>query len=294
MADKNDFIRLYYELGLSGKNIQYVLAQRHQIIISERHLRRSLKALNLCRRGYSDLADVMTFIQRQLQGSGAQHGYRMMYAKCQENGLTVRKEDVRLILKELDPEGVKLRASRRLTRRSYFAKGPNFIWHFDGYDKLKHYGICISGCIDGYSRKIMWLNAYSTNNDPKVIGGYFVECVKECGGCPRIVRGDCGTENGHVKAFQQLLRSSHTDSLADRSYMDGASTKNQRIEAWWSILRKQCAQYWMELFQSLQEEGHFRGDILDKNLIQFCFMGLIQVINRPALILVCVIKLSDK
>ena len=28
-------------------------------------------------------------------------------------------------------------------------QGPNFIWHMDGYDKLKPYGITIHGCIDG-------------------------------------------------------------------------------------------------------------------------------------------------
>ena len=28
---------------------------------------------------------------------------------------------------------------------------PNFLWHCDGYDKLKPFGIAIHGCIDGYS-----------------------------------------------------------------------------------------------------------------------------------------------
>lgn len=94
-----------------------------------------------------------------------------MYAKCREHGLRVRKEDVRLVLKELDPRGVALRQARRFRRRNYFSKGPNFIWHMDSYDKLKPYGICINGSIDGFSRKIIWLNAYTTNSNPKVIGG---------------------------------------------------------------------------------------------------------------------------
>ena len=28
--------------------------------------------------------------------------------------------------------------------------GPNYIWHMDGYDKLKPFGIAVHGCIDGY------------------------------------------------------------------------------------------------------------------------------------------------
>ena len=69
-------------------------------------------------------------------------------------GLVVDKETVRLILKTLDPEGVERRSRRRLKRRKYYAKGPNYIWHIDGYDKLKPFGFCIHGAIDGYSRRV--------------------------------------------------------------------------------------------------------------------------------------------
>ena len=206
LTDRDLLIKMYFDLGMTYKDMLFVLAQQHNIIISERHLKRLLVSINLHRRKYNNLADVVCFIQHELQGSGQLHGYRMMYAKCQQSGIRVRKEDVRLILKVMDPEGVELRQARRLVRRAYFAKGPNYIWHVDGYDKLKPYGLCISGCIDGYSRKLIWLNVYHTNNDPKVIGGYFLEAVKECGGCPRVVRSDRGTENGHIRAFQEFFR----------------------------------------------------------------------------------------
>ena len=42
--------------------------------------------------------------------------------------------------------------------------GPNFIWHIDGYDKLKPYGFCIHGAVDGYSRRILWLEVGPSNN----------------------------------------------------------------------------------------------------------------------------------
>ena len=93
----------------------------------------------------------------------------------------------------------------RLERRSYSVPGPNFILHIDGYDKLKPFGLCISGCIDGFSRKIIWLNVYNTKYNPRIIGGYFLEAVREYGGCPRVVRGDFGTENGHVRDFQEKM-----------------------------------------------------------------------------------------
>ena len=40
------------------------------------------------------------------------------------------------LLKEIDPEEVNNRKRKRLRRRTYHAKGPNFVWHIDGYDKL--------------------------------------------------------------------------------------------------------------------------------------------------------------
>ncbi|KAJ8302239.1 hypothetical protein KUTeg_021226 [Tegillarca granosa] len=176
-------------------------------------------------------------------------------------------------MQETDPEGVEIRASKRLVRRAYFAKGPNYISHIDGYDKLKPFGLCISGSIDGFSSRIIWLNVYNTNNNPRIIGRYFLESVKQIRGSPCIVIGDCGTENGHVRDFQTFF---HRNSSFGNVYMSGASTCNQRIESWWGFLRRECTQFWIELFRSMEEEGLYNGDFLDKNLVQFCFMALIQ------------------
>lgn len=110
-----------------------------------------------------------------------------MYAKCRQHGLRARKETVCLVLKELDPTGVSLRQARRLRRRNYFSKGQNFIWHLNLYDKLKPFGICVNGCIDGFPTNIILLNAYAASSDSKVIGGYYIEAVQRFGGGPRVV-----------------------------------------------------------------------------------------------------------
>lgn len=174
--DKLQLIELYFNLGLKYKDILHILSAKHRIIISLRSLKRILKNNGLFRRKHFDsLAETIQFIKVELQGSGALHGYRWMYTKCKERGLHVRKEDVCLILSTLDPEGTEIRRRRRLKRRAYFSKGPNFVWHVDSYDKLKPFGICINGAIDGFSRRILWLNAYCTSSDPKVIGGYYLD-----------------------------------------------------------------------------------------------------------------------
>ena len=42
---------------------------------------------------------------------------------------------------------------------------PNAVWHADGYDKLKPYGFPIHGAIDGFSRRVLWLDVTRSNNN---------------------------------------------------------------------------------------------------------------------------------
>ena len=49
----------------------------------------------------------------------------------------------------------------------------------------------------------LWLDVGYTNNDPIVISTYFVDCVQQLGGTPRVRRADCGTENGYIAAEQR-------------------------------------------------------------------------------------------
>jgi len=189
------------------------------------------------------------------------------------NGFFISREDVRLLLAVLDPTGVSKRSARKLRRRQYYAKGPNSLWHMDGHDKLKPYGLCISGVIDGFSRNMMWLAVFCTNNDPRIIAGYYLEAVKNVGGAPAVVRADMGTENGLVEVMQNAL-------VGPNSFLYGLSTTNQRIESWWAFLRTHCVQYWIDILEDIKDNGLFTGDLLDKALIQYCFTNIIQVAVR--------------
>ena len=248
------------------------LAANHRIIISLRTLKRSLRSQHLFRRKYyTDVLDIARFVSDQLRESGGLHGYRWMHLKCRQAGFVTTRQVVYTIMQILDKDGVELRRKGRLKRRKYFAKGPNYLWHLDAYDKLKPYGLCISGCIDGFSRQLIWLNVYRTSSNPRVIAGYYIEAVDQLVGCPSMVRGDMGTENGHVAGMQRFLTGQQS------SFLYGKSTHNQRIESFWSILRKECSQFWMDTLRGLKDEGLFTGDFLDINLVQFCFSNLVQV-----------------
>lgn len=151
------------------------------------------------------------------------------------------------------------------------------IWHIDGYDKLKPFGFCIHGAIDGYSRKILWLEVGPSNNNPRVIARYFLDCVRQINGCPRVIRADNGTEN--VASTQRFFRRDCSDGLAgSKSFIYGKSTSNQRIEAWWSFFRKANSNWWITFFKDLRDTGLYNdNDAIQVECLKYCFMHIIQL-----------------
>ncbi|KAJ8023929.1 hypothetical protein HOLleu_36508 [Holothuria leucospilota] len=267
MEEREELIRKYFRLGLSNLEIRSMLAIYYRLLISERHLKRLMSHMNLFRRNNrTPLISVLNFIEEEIQGPGQLHGYRWTHHRCRRNGLSVSKKTVRLILSAIDPDGAEHRKRRRLVRRRYITRGPNIVWHIDGYDKLKPYGVAMHGCVDGFSRTVIWLNAFYTNNNPRVIAGYYFEAISMLEGCPRVVRGDRGTENAFICQMQRFLRRNGADAQDNCVFIYGTSASNQRNESFWSMLRKHFGQFWIDLFGSLQDEGCYSGDELDKHL----------------------------
>ncbi|XP_031343268.1 uncharacterized protein LOC116170868 [Photinus pyralis] len=273
----DDYIKTYFQIGLSHKEILACLLE-DGYILSLRHLRRHLRRLRLFRKKiYTDINILVEFLETQISTHGQLHGYRWMHLKCLQHGFVVTQNTVRELLRTLDPDGVTLRQRRRLRRRQYYNKGPNFLWHTDCYDKLKPFGICITGCIDGFSRYIIWLEVGPNTNDPSVIAYHFMQAVTTRSGCPQTLRADLGTENVIIERIQTNLKLDGPDALSHLpGFLYGTSHANQRIEAWWSTLRKHHSQFWMNVFHTLKDEGSFSGSLLDKSLIQFCFLDIIK------------------
>ena len=174
-AEMEDLIKCYFGIGLNNKEILGVLAQNHSIVISIRTLKRRCRELgHFRRRNQTNINQGIAFMQEELRGNGQMQGYRWLHLQAVQRGLVVSQDTARQIIKALDPRGVEARQAHRLRRRIYTTCGPNALWHMDGYDKLKPFGICIHGCIDGYSRYVLWMETYTTNNDPKVIASYYM------------------------------------------------------------------------------------------------------------------------
>lgn len=161
-------------MNCSIDEIRRLLIKIHQITLSYSTIKRRINALGLRRRNLqeSKFSQIVAAAVEELNSSGYNLGYRALWQKLKyQYGLSVKRSTVYAVLKVADPEGMKNRFGNKLKRREYLSKGPNFIWHMDGYDKLKQFGFAIHGAVDGYSRYIIWLEVGSTNNDPKVTAG---------------------------------------------------------------------------------------------------------------------------
>jgi len=277
---RNGYIHEYFFKGYKYKEMRACLLALHNIDISVRQIKRILKEMNLRRRDPPDDNLIRNLIQRELDvGTSCNLGYRSMQSKLLiRYQVYASRERIRKLMKDVDPEGVLTRSRRRLKRRKYINKGPNFTWHLDGYDKLKPYGFCIHGCIDGYSRKILWLRVGYTNNDPAVVLSYFLDCISELKGIPQRIRSDRGTENGRIAAVQRYFREKFDDPYSgEKSFVFGRSTSNQRIEAWWSKLRIYSSQFWINFFKDMIDDGTLdTSNVLAVECLRFCFTRIIQ------------------
>lgn len=270
----------YFRKGFTYNEILDLLAVNHNLKMSLRTLKSYLNQYGLKRKNLNGNLDlVRNTLKEEIKGSSSQFGYRTMGQHLRQNRcIHVPRDIIMKLMHEIDPDGVAIRKSRRLQRRKYHSLGPNDCWHADGYDKLKPYGFPIHGCIDGFSRKILWLELVKSNNNPYTVAPLFLKTVEAVKFVPKRLRTDCGTENGVMAAAQSFLRRNHEDSYSgSKAHLYGSSHLNQRIEAWWSIFRKTKSGYIINFFKKIIQDGSYNpDDDLQKACAWFCFAPLIK------------------
>eukprot|EP00111_Clytia_hemisphaerica_P015352 TCONS_00045344-protein len=214
MDTLKDVIKQYFDDGFTYLEIVEMLRIRNGMTTTLPKLKYFFRKNGWKKRALAAVRNaeetVRQAVRDQLNGSSQGLGYRRIHRILTNNGIVCRREDVRKFILEFDREGVDLRRKRRLHRRKYVTRGPNYVWHVDGHDKLKPFGFSIHGCIDGYSRKIIWLEVGRTNKVPEVIGKYYLDAVSSYG-CPRYLKVDDGTEHALIEPFHISIRNLDTD-----------------------------------------------------------------------------------
>ena len=104
-----------------------------------------------------------------------------------------------------------------------------------------------------------------------MVATFYVDALKKEKKVPSILRTDCGTENGVMAAIQCYL---HQNAEAHKF---STSVSNQRIENWWSLMRRSYTGWIMNFFKGLVHEGSLLpGNYLHMECVWFVFSRFLQ------------------
>lgn len=201
---------------------------------------------------FTEMSDeeVDSIVREYIDRHGPTTGEPFMSVFFRSKGIIIQRRRVRESLNRVDPKNTITRWGSLIKRRSYFVPWPNSLWHLDGHHSLIRWKFVIHGCIDGKSRKIMFLHC-SSNNLADTVKTLFLNAIRENGNLwPSRIRVDYGVEN--VLVCDEMVNHRGPDR---NSFIAGPSTRNQRIERLWRDVFRCVSAAFYYTFYAMEQTG---------------------------------------
>ena len=197
----------------------------------------------------------------------------------------VRPALVRELLAELDPTGLRrrLKTHKRRKRPQYNVKGPRSLYHADAHEKLAHrYGFWFHGCMDGYSRFCVYLQARDNKRARTVRDIFVAGCDEGAGGAgwASRCRWDKGSENRD--AIREQINRHYDPERPETgqrgSAITGVSMDNSRMEGFWRYVREQVTDQFYGCFHHMRTRREILNpaDPCDLYILHTVFMPVVQ------------------
>ncbi|XP_051802480.1 uncharacterized protein LOC127533435 [Acanthochromis polyacanthus] len=232
--------------------------------VSRRTLNRRMKQHGLSVRGfYSKISDDdLDRAVRSIKTRMPHAGYRLVKGELLARGHHVQWDRVKATMHRVDGAGILARMIQLgfVARRSYCVPAPLSLVHVDTNHKLIRFNIVIFAGIDGFSRRILYLDA-ATNNKASTAFSFFLDGVHKHG-WPSRVRADQRVENVDIARCMFSVR-----GTGRGSFIAGKSVHNQRIKRLWRDVWSAVSCKYYEVLHTLEEERLF--DLSDE-LHLFC------------------------
>ena len=225
-------------------------------------------------------------MQKELEGPGRLLGYRALNKKLRtEHNVQVPRHLVYNMIAELDPEGLEARSLQRRKKKpkgQFTSEGPLWVASLDGHDKVcsfqnSTFPLGVYGCIDTFSRKILFLFVCHSNSNPLIVSKVYLRYLFETEMLSRNLRVDRGTETGKMATIHVYLLNKHevmndpTDAI-----IYGPSTSN-KIERWWRELHERLEKFFKEqLTMLLRGREYDPHSALDRQLLAYVFIPVVQ------------------
>ena len=170
------------------------------------------------------------------------------------SGFTLTGALVHNVMAELDPEGLEARNLQKRKKKpkgNFTSEGPLWVVSLDGHDKLcgfqnSTFILGVYGCIDTFSRKVLFLNVCYSNSNPLLIGRMYIKYLFDTEMLQVNLRMYRGTETSKLATIHVYLLNQHgpMDDPTD-SIIYSPSTRN-KIERWWRDLHERLEAFFKE------------------------------------------------